>query len=171
MDIFEQAWAWASQYWPYLIGGATVLVGGWRAMAYTQSVILQHKLRRCDEVTKSYIDYQQLCLSYPNLATSCFGRPAPHLTEAESIQRDLMFDIVTSIFERAFVAVREEGPPDVRNSQWPRWKTFIEGFTTRLDYREWWRENVFDFDRKDWSNDQPQYDREFEKYMHSRLVN
>ncbi|MFN3960217.1 MAG: hypothetical protein ACK4NP_09925 [Parvularculaceae bacterium] len=130
------------------------------------------RLARYDAVSRSYIELQTLCLQYPRLETSWYRTPPADqkpLTEEESVQRDILFDILTSTLERAFVTYRD-APRLVRESQWPGWISFARTYAQRDDYREWWRRYVFDFEKEKWAAGVTQYDSGFERFIVGLLL-
>lgn len=129
-------------------------------------------LARYDAVNRSYIEYQQLCLDHPLLQTSWYLAPAdgdqPAPSAREMISKALLFDILTSMFERAHITYRL-APKAIYKSQWPGWEAFIENFAARADYRAWWNDNVGDnLDRK-LVKGYSQYDRAFEGFMDKKF--
>jgi hypothetical protein len=129
-------------------------------------------MARYDAVSRSYVEYQSLCLQFPEAETSSYRFADPNsqsLDERTSIQRKILFDIFTSTIERAFLTYLT-APAKIRSSQWPGWDAFAKDFASREDYRRWWRENVFDFESEKWRDGVSQYDLRFERYMKSLLI-
>lgn len=132
-------------------------------MRNSQEVRLQ-RLSRIDDVNKSYIDFQRLCLENMDAPASVYNANSSSissLTESQVAKLHLMFDILTSIFERAYLAVAKEGPEDQKQSQWPGWELFMKEYAAREDYRRWWDSNVAPKP----ANSAPQYDAGFQGFM------
>lgn len=146
----------------------TFIIFVWNQAALKREAMLA----RYDAVSRSYIDYQQLCLEHPLLQTSWYQLPAgddvPPLSAADRLKKDILFDILTSVFERAHITYRL-APKDIRRSQWPGWDAFIAHFAQRLDYRSYWAENVADYADRSIRDGHSQYDRAFEKFMMEKL--
>jgi len=141
-----------------------------------QHLLLQETmLARYDVISESYVEFQKLCLEYPEARASWYDYvdavPNEYQgpSETSNIKRKLLFDIATSMFERAFVTYRN-APGRIKNSQWPGWNAFIENYCGRDDYRGWWKEHVIDFDSQKWTDGLSQYDREFEQFMRRKLT-
>jgi hypothetical protein len=154
-----------------------IAVGGALASIFTflwnqNRAVNESMLARYDAVSRSYIDFQALCLQYPETETSWYRSPesgsAP-LDSAGALRRNILFDIFTSTLERAYLTYLT-APARIRSSQWPGWDAFAKTYAGRSDYREWWRENVFDFESEKWREGVSQYDLRFERYMKSLLL-
>ncbi len=151
------------------IGAALAVLGAFGSVivflknqhAQTQQAIFA----RYDGVHESYIDYMNLCLEHPQLQTSWYTHDQiqPLTDPKDIIQRDIMFDILTSMLENAFVSYAR-APKAIRKTQWPGWSAFIHHFAGRDDYRSWWSVNVGDFTSKQ-AVGSSQYDEKFERFM------
>lgn len=130
------------------------------------------RLSRYDSVSRSYIELQTLCLAHPRLEASWYRTPSDDrepLSIDETVQRDILFDILTSTLERAYLTYRD-APKTIKESQWPGWVAFARSYAERDDYREWWRRYVFDFEQAKLSEGVTQYDREFERFLVGLLL-
>jgi hypothetical protein len=97
---------------------------------------------------EKYLEYQKLCLQHPEL--DVFDYPhtnARELTNLEKKQELIMFTILVSLFERAFIMYRDH-TESVRKKQWSGWETYIEEFGKRPNFREAWKTigEMFDTD-------------------------
>lgn len=151
------------------IGGAvaSVITFLWNQMRAVNETMMA----RYDAVSRSYIEYQALCLQYPDAETSWYRSADPSsrsLNEETVARRKILFDIFTSTLERAYLTYLT-APAKIRSSQWPGWDAFAKAYAQRDDYRHWWRENVFDFQSEKWRDGVSQYDLRFERYMKSLL--
>lgn len=153
-----------------IVGGvASILIFLWNQHVQARETMLA----RYDAVTQSYIDYQQICLENPELETSAYKLPAGAQQQVATdpiseVKRKIHFDILTSMFERAFLTYLH-APLKIRRSQWPGWRAYIEHFAAREDYQKWWRENVSDYMAAKATCGDTQYDIRFERFM-KRLI-
>lgn len=159
------------------IATATAVLGGAASVIIflrnQNAATKEARLSRYDSVSRSYIEFQTLCLNHPTLGTSWYGLTAPQqdpLSPEDQIRRDILFDILTSTLERAFITYRN-APASIKASQWPGWLAFARGYAERDDYRNWWRRNVFDFENEKWTEGVTQYDIEFERFIFGLLSN
>ena len=128
-------------------------------------------------ITDKYHYFLEKVIDYPKFRLGSDEPPPPHrLTGDELYQRDILFDLMTSIFEGAFLAYANR-IRSYRQRQWKGWDAYLDEFVSRADYREWWLRVIFHGDasflsqRDDVLNDLniSQYDRRFEAYMLRKL--
>ena len=91
------------------------------------------------EANNQFLDFLRLSLGYPELgvAQSCNPVPSTSLTAQKLSQRDTLFEILTSIMERAFIVFQTE-KRSFRTEQWEGWLAYIRDYCRREDYQEWW---------------------------------
>jgi hypothetical protein len=117
---------------------------------------------------EQYRNFLQLCLSYAKLSLEG-GVPRMDVSEEERLQRDILFDILTSIFERAFLTYRDSWRSH-RKRQWKGWDDYIGLYAARPDYLEWWRRSVFkDNAARYFVLGASQYDERFERFMFDKI--
>ena len=133
-----------------LMGAVLVLLGG--IMAYLQYVDGQRKEqedlgeRAYAELQDSYFEFLQICLQYPEL--DCYDRRplgAVCLTENQERQQTILYAMIVSVFERAFVRYEVSQPPR-RAQQWPGWVKYMEGFADREGLRAVWADVRDEYD-------------------------
>ncbi len=121
-------------------------------------------------IIEQYRNFLQLCLPFSNLSLES-GTPRSDLSRDEHLQRDILFDILTSIFERAFITYSDSRRSD-RKLQWQGWDNYIGQYANRPDYLEWWRRHMFhDRPAGFFQPGMSQYDQRFESYMFEKLRN
>lgn len=129
--------------------------------------IIERKEAKYLELDSQYRDFLLVSMQHPelNLDLGCGPRPDRALTAADRRRRDIAFDIVTSLFERAFILYHQAGH-SFRAEQWAGWKTYITYYCARRDYLDWWTRVCGD---GDWeasiSPGASQYDRRFEEFL------
>lgn len=122
-----------------------------------------------NDLDEKYFVINQLILYHPRLDVSWY-RDIPDVprTGDELHQQDILFEMITRLFERAFLIFRDAGS-DHHRRQWQGWHDFIEDYCRKRSYRDWWQ-------RTDWplrqfqAGDSSQFDVEFEAYMAQMLA-
>lgn len=119
------------------------------------------------EINNQFQAFLQLALLHPRLGVTQFNRPTidDQLSPDELLQRDILFEIFSSILERAFIVFDEEGR-SFKADQWQGWLDYIREYCGRKDYIDWWRRIV---GSGDWAASlvpgASQYDRRFEAFL------
>lgn len=141
---------------------------------YQNSQLREEKHRH---VIERYQAFLEMCLAHPELRLE-YGDSVPNnkLSEKQLYQRDVLFDLLTSIFERAYLTYARRISSN-RRAQWGGWDDYIEIYLDRPDYREWWLRVMFEGDPAFLEQDEEsalaintsQYDVRFERYMFGKL--
>jgi hypothetical protein len=147
------------------------------AIIFIVNQLHQNRLLRDEKhryVIERYQYFLERCLEFPELRLA-YGEPARDeaLTEDERYRRDILFDLLTSVFERAFLTYANRISSD-RKRQWGGWDAFIDHYAGRPDYRDWWVRVVLE--QKPGSEtpaaeaeNATQYDLRFERYLADKL--
>lgn len=99
-----------------------------------------------DALDNKYLDYQKLCLEYPRLDVADDPQGyAVTLTEEEKKQELIIFTMLFSIFERAFLMYRGHAD-DVRDKQWAGWDEYMGKFCKRANFVAAWKKSGATFD-------------------------
>jgi hypothetical protein len=120
------------------------------------------------EVGHAYVKYVKLCFEQPKLdcyTVSSRNGSSPPLSDQEQLQQKILFDMLTVVFETAYVHYlkfidRAEGDESKRlfGDQWQPWDNYIKRFVTRPTYLSVW------FDVEDG------YDRDFRCHMKTLIL-
>lgn len=146
------------------------IINQWR-----QNSLLRNERHRY--VTDQYHAFLDRCVALPQLRLGPYESVADtRLTEAERYQRDTLFDLLTSIFESAYLAYANRTSSH-RRRQWGGWDRYIDMYVHRSDYRDWWWRVIFSGDREYLNQDDAeiaelnpsQLDLQFELYMVYKL--
>ena len=134
---------------------------------YARSLLAEKHAREWaiyEAVQEKYMNFLDTALSRPKVGV-LWTEPdvlKGELSADERIDQDLLFNILTSIFERAFLVYRRASSAQ-RKRQWAGWESFIEAYARRRNFREWWRAYA----------ESPvitnQYDLGFERYLNERI--
>jgi hypothetical protein len=119
-----------------------------------------------------YKDIMSLLLEHPALGVGWRYETAPRarLTAAERVQRDILFDMLTALFETAFLTYERAFAAD-RRRQWRGWADYMDHYLARDDYRDWWQRAVGDpAEAKARGFTTSQFDPRFERYAVERLL-
>lgn len=102
-----------------------------------------------------YVEFLNLCLNYPKL--TMHGQPdeALALSPEEMRQRDIIFEILVCLFERAFLMYSGQSDT-IRKKQWIGWKEYMEYWMTNDHFRNAWSRFLND-----------QYDADFMRFMNT----
>ncbi|MBI3881863.1 MAG: hypothetical protein HY301_17590 [Verrucomicrobia bacterium] len=81
-----------------------------------------------------YISFQKLVLDNADLHLGSH-RPATALTPEQQERKHVMFDILTSLFERAYILVYEDRMNKQQRRLWQTWEDYMRYWCRREDYR------------------------------------
>jgi hypothetical protein len=99
-----------------------------------------------NQLDQRYIEFEHLCLA--NIALDCADEPMnppPTLSSEDRMKQRLLYNILLSIFERAYLRYQLEELDDLR-SQWTGWDEYATGFLIRPSFRELWSEQGGEYD-------------------------
>ena len=85
------------------------------------------------ELSKQYAEFLELLLQYPGLDLLTKNDTPKILTKDQEQQKTVLFEILISLFERAFILLYEPNLDHAGSRRWQSW----------ADYMKWW------FDRSD----------------------
>jgi len=83
-----------------------------------------------------YSEFLQLVLQHPDLRLMGSPSPATTLTDEQIERRNILFDILVSLFERAFILVYEEHMNRQAARLWQSWEDWMREWCRRGDFRE-----------------------------------
>ena len=133
-------------------------------LAYIQYRISKRKERRDREygtynaLDEKYLEFQNLCLQYPYLDIFDIPDPKPiELTNAQRKEELILFTILFSIFERAFLLYSDQRST-IKEKQWTGWEFYIKAYCGRPNFLSAWRVSGYTFDK------------DFEEYMNSVIL-
>jgi hypothetical protein len=137
--------------------------------------ISQRREEKHRYLTDQYHLFLGHCLGFPELRLG-YG-PAPpenSLTQRQKYQRDVLFDLITSLFEAVYISYAHK-VSSYRRAQWSGWDQYIDVFVKRTDYRDWWIRVIFGgdtsvlTDNRELRSGFSQYDTRFEFFIVSKL--
>ncbi|MBC8424637.1 hypothetical protein H8E07_10975 [bacterium] len=106
-----------------------------------------------------YSEFLEMCLARPELGLHDYDRQsAENLPPELKRQRMIAFELLTSMFERAFFFYGRGHDSGFLQRQWTGWEEFMRDWARRSDYREAWQEHL-----------DAQFDADFILYM-NRLM-
>ena len=118
-----------------------------------------------DQVQEKYLEFLGTALAQPRVGVvwSEPDTPRDTLPPAERVTQDLLFDLLCSVFERAYL-VYQRAQDSQRRQQWAGWLGWIDEYAGRENFRQWWTAySEIGFP----SN---QYDTEFERFLDARIA-
>ncbi len=114
-----------------------------RAKEHLESAMVVYR-----ELDHSYIEYVKVCFDHPRLdcyAAPAEKRPDPPLTADELVQQKVLYDMLTDMFESAYVhflkfrdRVEGDEAKKLYDDQWDSWETYIGKFVVRPAYLSVW---------------------------------
>jgi hypothetical protein len=134
------------------ISGAIMNLETWELLSHVVTVIglplaiavfiLQQRKERLNEelmvyesLSDSYQKFLRVALQHTDLHLfSEFKTPA--LSEAQRERMLVIFTMLVSLFERAFIMIYEEGVDVARQRHWHSWHDFMREWCTREDFRD-----------------------------------
>lgn len=88
------------------------------------------------KLTDQYADFSKLLLENADLRLMSYEQPDAVLTEEQQERKKIIFDILISLFERAYILVYEESMKPQTQRLWFTWDDFIRDWCRRRDFRE-----------------------------------
>lgn len=121
-------------YLIYIIGLPWAVI---EALRKQRKIVDAEEERRYLEVNNQYIDFLKLSLQFPHLHVSDFSPrdEGVDLKPDEKIQQNILFDMLTSIFERTYLMYDVETKGG--GVEWGTWEKWIEGYVTKANYRKY----------------------------------
>jgi hypothetical protein len=86
-------------------------------------------------LSDAYTDFQKLVLDNPDLKLRSRSRLASDLTDEQKERALAMFEILISLFERAYLLAYEPGMTDKQLRRWKTWEDFMREWCRRDDFR------------------------------------
>lgn len=82
----------------------------------------------------NYQDFLKIVLENPDLGLFS-AEERPELTQAQRERRLIIFSMLVSLFERAFVLLYEEGMSPQERRRWCSWEDYMVEWCRRADFR------------------------------------
>ena len=102
----------------------------------------QRKERESDEeeiyqrLSDEYAGFLKLCIENADLALLSENVVDVPLTVEQTERRKAIFEILISLFERAYILEYEEGMDRQRHRRWQSWEDYMRDWCKRRDFRE-----------------------------------
>jgi len=136
--------------WLDVIGKLIVVFG--LPFGLYQYIITKRKEKRdreygtYDALDEKYIEFQKLCLDHPDLDVFDVPDKTPKQLNAKEKKEELiLFTILFSIFERAYILYNDESS-EIKEKQWTGWKHYIQSYCKRNNFMQAWKESGTTFD-------------------------
>jgi hypothetical protein len=88
------------------------------------------------QLADDYEKFLKLVLDHPDLHLMTQGEQLPALTPDQLERRNVLFEILTSIFERAYILVYEDSMSGQIARLWSTWEDYMRAWCRRPDFRE-----------------------------------
>jgi len=103
-----------------------------------------------------YIDFLNLCLTHSDLNISQIENASMRvLDEDQKVKQQMIFEVLTSILERAFLMYKDQGS-EIKRNQWKGWELYINDWlSNNSDFRDFWggMTNMWDANFIDYMNE------------------
>lgn len=100
---------------------------------------LDRELGTYDALDNKYIEFLNLCLENPELDVFDIETKLRKELTPEQKKKELMiFNILISILERAFLMYREHRSTKIGKTQWVGWDQYIHDWVSRSNFRKAW---------------------------------
>ncbi len=109
--------------------------------AITVYMLERRKERQIEEeeiyqkLSDEYADFSKLLLDNADLRLSSEEVPEHELSPEQQERKKIIFDILISLFERAFILVYEERMTPQTKRLWSTWDDYIRTWCKRQDFR------------------------------------
>ncbi|MDP4265394.1 MAG: hypothetical protein Q8941_22905 [Bacteroidota bacterium] len=110
-----------------------------------------------NSLDEKYVEWEKLCLEYPQLDIYDVKDSIPPVLNAKEKKEEMiLFTILFSIFERAYILYSDEST-QMKKDQWIGWHLYITNYCQRDNFRQAWRVTGATFDDR------------FQKYMKENM--
>lgn len=128
------------------------LLERWEFLSYVVTVIglplaigvfvyEQRKERKNEEeeiyqqLSDEYADFLRLVLEHSDLQLLRRSGPPPELTPEQQERKSVLFDLLVSLFERAYLLVYEDAMSRQTRRLWQSWEDYMREWCRREDFR------------------------------------
>lgn len=88
------------------------------------------------QLADDYEKFLKLVLEHPDLRLMTQAQPATPFTPDQIERRDVLFEILISIFERSYILVYETKMSRQTARLWQTWEDYMRAWCRRSDFRE-----------------------------------
>jgi len=124
----------------------------WELLSYVVTVIglplaivvffvQQRKERRNEEdavyesVSDNYQEFLRIVLEHPDLHLFSMTK-TPELSEEQNERMMVIFSMLISLFERAYMLLYDESAPPTKQRRWHSWDDYMREWCAREDFRD-----------------------------------
>jgi hypothetical protein len=87
-------------------------------------------------LSEEYAEFSKLLLGNADLGLMTEYRKDEALTDEQLERRSIIFDLLLSLFERAYILVYKENGSEQAKRLWASWDDYIRSWIAREDFRE-----------------------------------
>lgn len=143
-DEFLRVWELAS-YVVTVVGLPVAVVALLRESrkdrANEEAELEQRREEIYQELSDEYVQFMKLLLQYPELQL-LHARPATAFTQEQLDQRFLVFGILVSLLERAYILLYDDHMDEEGRRRWSSWDDEMRRWCRRADFREALAEHI-----------------------------
>ncbi|MGK2926103.1 MAG: hypothetical protein ACSLE2_10820 [Lysobacterales bacterium] len=110
-------------------------------LAIAVFLLEQRKERRNEEdamyesVSDNYQEFLRIVLEHPDLHLFSMSK-TPELTDEQTERMTVIFSMLISLFERAYMLLYEEGANSDKLRRWHSWEDYMREWCAREDFRD-----------------------------------
>ena len=88
------------------------------------------------QLTDEYADFSKILLEHADLGLMSNSVPEDQLTIEQRERKKIIYDLLVSLFERAYILVYEENMNKQSQRLWATWDDYIRFWCKRKDFRD-----------------------------------
>lgn len=132
-------WIFSGEFWEISSYVVTVIALPFAVVVFMME---QRKERQNEEeeiyqqLTDEYADFSKILLENADLGMMSNSVPDEVLTKEQKERKQIIFDLLVSLFERAYILVYEVDMKKQNQRLWATWDDYIRFWCKRKDFRE-----------------------------------
>lgn len=142
----------AIRFWEFLSNMVTVLglpvalFAIWREMRAERRNEMKEIEQREDniyvELSQQYSGFLETVLAHPELDLMAEDAVEAELTPAQIKMKQVYFEMLIALFERAFILLYEEGATGAAARRWQSWTDYVDWWLAKSDFRAYAMKNL-----------------------------
>jgi hypothetical protein len=142
LDVISEDWMRAWELASYVVTVVGLPLAVWvltrearKERASEEKELEQRREEIYQELSDEYVQFLKLLLQYPELRL-LDPQPSDRFTPEQREQRFLIFGILVSLLERAYILLYEPDLDEEGRRRWQSWDDYARVWCARADFRE-----------------------------------
>ncbi len=133
------SWLMSGEFWEISSYVVTVVALPFAIIVF---ILEQQKERQNEDeelyqqLTDEYADFSKILLEHADLGLMSNSVPEDQLTTEQKERKKIIYDLLVSLFERAYILVYEENMNKQSQRLWATWDDYIRFWCKRKDFKE-----------------------------------